>query len=451
MGGARADVDTCGYSRVCDEADRDGQNVYMCDRDAVGESNYCELHDASYLDDGDTNVVIEALLDEVRHSHRLVGFHLPTVALANTFDSPLYFEGCQFRGLVDFSNANVAAPITFNSCVFMGGANFTRGRFYHPIRFKNIQSDPKTRFDFRESMLLDVQIIGSVLPLSDFSLAKISHARFTGNNFAGDVSMADAKLDDCSFFDNTFEKLVMFTAAKFSRCIFKNETFKSATFKSSIFESNEVSIVDTDMSNTSLAGADLSGVKFTDRTKWDGDRHNRIYDVHLFYSNPTPDGFVAALGVLRTLRDNHEYHLMYRTAGRFFVQEMDMKRNYFLRGNTVSRHFLTSRIFSLTGLYFWICGYGESFKRVGTCVTLLFGAALGYFALQCELQPVPDPVYASLSVWEKVSMHLKRTLAAFFPLGGGDLPDYVVRITSIPLLGTLFIVIRRRFERKLRH
>ena len=444
-------MDTCGYTRVCDEADRDGQNVYECDRDTVGEGDYCELHDASYLDGGDPNVVLEALMDEVRRSRRLVGFHLPSVALSNMLDSHLYFEGCKFRALVDFSNANWAAPITFNSCVFMGGANFTRSKFIHPLYFKNIKSDPKTRFDFRESNLLGVQITGSAFPTSDFSLARLSSARFTANKFTGDVSMADAKLDDCSFLDNTFEKQAMFTAAKFSRCIFKNENFKSATFKSSIFISNEVSIIDADMSNTSLAGADLSGVKFTDRTKWDGDRHNRIYDAHMFYSNPTPDGFVAALAVLRALRDNHEYHLMYRTAGRFFVQEMDIKRNYFLRGNTVSRHFLPSRLFSLTGLYFWICGYGESFKRVGFWITMLFGTALGSFALQFELLPVHDPAHASLGVWEKAAMHLKRTLAAFFPLGGGDLSDYVVRIASIPLLGTLFIVIRRRFERKLRH
>lgn len=209
--------------------------------------------------------------------------------------------------------------------------------------------------------------------------------------------------------------------------------------------------MDIDMSNVSLLDVDLSGVKFSDHTKWDDDHCYNIYDLRMFYSSPTPDRFAGTLGVLRSLRDNCEYHLMYRTAGQFFVQEMEMRRNYSLRGKQLSKRPICHRIFSLTGLYFWVCGYGESLKRSGLWLALLFGGSLACFALAAETSSDADVAYASLGMFEKIGLHLKRTLAAFFPLGGGDLPDYAVRVTSIPLLGTLFIVIRRRLERKMRH
>ena len=263
--------------------------------------------------------------------------------------------------------------------------------------------------------------------------------------------MIDSRAANCDFIGLEFEKQARFTATKFSGCVFKNTKFQStATFESSFFDPADRSVMNIDMSNVSLINADISGAKFHDHTKWDGDHSHRTCDVRSFYLDPRPDTFVATLAVLRSLRDNYEYNLMYRDAGQFFVQEMEMRRKYFLRGGKLIERPICHRIFSLTGLYFWICGYGESLKRAGTWLTLLFGVSLGCFALAAEASPV-DSTYASLGIFEKVGLHLKRTLAAFFPLGGGDLPDYVVRATSIPLLGTLFIVIRRRLERKLRH
>ena len=442
---------TCEYSTVCDEADS-GEGVYKCSRNVVNEGAYCELHDGSYLDGGDAGVVSKALVEEVEGSHRLVGFHLPAISLAvNTPDRLLYFERCQFRGMADFSGLCKDATLTFINCDFEAGANFTGSTFRSAVRFKGITSGPGAQFDFRRSKFAEVHLIGSVIPQVDFSFAELSHAKFFSSKFTGIVSLNDAKLTDCNFMDLVFEKEAKFVASRFSRCVFKNLSFKTATFKSSIFDSKELSVMDTDMSSVSLLGVDFSGVKFTDRTKWDNDHHHGIYDVRVFYSNPTPDSFASTLGVLRSLRDNHEYHLMYRVAGQFFVQEMEIRRKYSLQGKKLSERPVCHRIFSLTGMYFWVCGYGESLKRAGMWLAILFGTSFAFFALAGEMPHKADAAYASLGMFEKVGAHLKRTLAAFFPLGGGDLPDYAVRVMAIPLLGAFFIVIRRRLERKLRH
>lgn len=445
-------MSVCGYSTVCDEADHKGRSEYRCSRGAAAGSEYCVLHDDSYLGRGSADTVRGALMEEIASAHRLVGFHLPAISdWAYAPSDPLYFEQCIFYGMVVFSKAGEERDLTFNNCRFAVGASFARGRFNQMVRFKAVKSDPKARFDFSQSKLADIQIIGSTISQSDFSFAEFSRARLFNTVFAGDVYLTDSILNDCTFIDVVFEKRARFVAAKFSRCVFKNLTFKSATFELSIFDSREMSTMDTDMSNVSLLDADLSGVKFSDRTRWDDDHRHRIYDARRFYADPTPGRFVGTLGVLRSLRNNHEYHLMYRDAGQFFVQEMDLKRKYSLRGDKLSAHRAPRRLFSLTGMYFWICGYGESFRRISFWIALLFGAALGGFALEAEMSQEAGSAYASLGGYEKAAVHLKRTLAAFFPLGGGELPDYVVRATSVPLLAALFIVIRRRLERKLRH
>ena len=443
----------CRYSAVCDMAGPDGESVYKCSRTTVDGAEYCVLHDGSYLDKGgDASMPLAALMEEVDHSRRLVGFYLPAFSLTGReFSAPLYFEQCIFQGTVDFSHANLNAELTFNSCRFAAGAKFTRAKFKDPLFFKAVTSDPGARFDFTESVLPDIRLLGSVLARATFDFAEFSRATFVGNKFTDAVSLSHAKLTCCTFMNTEFEKKVKFTAAKFSGCVFQNLQFHAgATFKSSIFDSDEKSVMDTDMSEVSFLDSDISGVKFRDHVRWDAEHHHKIYDARMFYSNPTPDGFAGTLGVLRSLRDNYEYHLMYRDAGQFFAQEMELKRMYFLHKGTLLPHPICHRIFSLTGLYYWTCGYGESLKRVGLWMALLFGASLAYFAWQAEplLESAP---HAPLGALEKFGMGLKRTLAAFFPLGGGDLPDYVVRATSVPLLGTMFIVVRRRLERKLRH
>lgn len=436
---------------MCDEADSDGENVYKCIRAAAAGRTYCELHDESYLDGGNARTVTRALTEEAVASRRLVGFHLPAISAADVLGGQLYFEQCRFHGMVDFSGLHAEAPIAFVKCTFVGGASFAGGTFDHVVRFKSIESGPKARFNFSRSKFAEIYLLGSVLPRTDFLFAEFSRGRFIDVVFTGRFSLSNARLNDCGFIDVAFEEKAGFTASKFARCLFKNLSFTSAAFTSSIFDPKEVSVMDTDMTNVSLLDADLSGVKFTDRTKWDDKYGHDIYDARMFYLDPGPDRLAATLSLLRALRDNYDYHLMYRDAGQFFVREMELRRRYSLRGDELVRHPVYRRIFSLTGLYFWICGYGESLKRAGTWLMLLFGASLGYFALAAEASPDAGRMCASLDVFEKASLHLQRTLAAFFPLGGGDLPDYVVRATSIPLLGTLFIVIRRRLERKLRH
>ena len=452
-GGAPASVRTCRYSTVYEMTLPGGQNYYECSREAVNGSEYCVLHDSSYHDRGDADMIFGALMEEIDRSRPLVGFHLLAISFVGSkFTEPLYFERCKFYGLVNFSSTDMSAPLIFSNCDFAVGANFSRAKFHCRLLFKAVRSDLAAQFDFAESFFTNIQLVGSVFGMSNFDFAELLRGKFIDSKFMGEVSWPDSKLTNCNFLRISFEKYAQFNTTKFSGCLFDNIQFnEGATFESLVFDANKRSILNINMSYVSLLGADISGVKFSDRTQWNEDYCYSTHDVRMFHADPRPDKFVSTLGVLRSLRDNYEYHLMYHDAGQFFVQEMELRRKYFLGEGNLSTHSHFHRIFSLTGLYCWVCGYGESFRRVGTWLALLFGVSLAYFTLLDVPPPESDATYSSLGMLEKLGLHLKRTLAAFFPLGGGDLSDYVVRATSIPLLGTAFIVIRRRFERKLRH
>lgn len=178
----------CAYSTVCDQAGSDGQSVYKCSRSPVDGKDHCVLHDSSYLDSGEPRVVLDALLEEIASSRRLVGFYLPTLSLAGrTFDEPLYFDQCRFLGMADFSNTHVRDTLVFNKCDFEAGANFTRCKFDDLLLFEAVISDPAARFDFTGSNFADIHILGSVIAKSDFGLANLTRAKFINDKFTGDV------------------------------------------------------------------------------------------------------------------------------------------------------------------------------------------------------------------------------------------------------------------------
>lgn len=449
---ARADVKTCRYSTLCEVPDPGGQSYYQCSRDAVGGSEYCILHDSSHVGSNHSDEVLDALVEEVEDSRPLVGFHLPSLRPSGPFNNQIYFDQCRFYGVLDLSNVTMNRNLIFNRCDFMSGISFAHTVFEHLVQFNAVKFCPKAKFNFPGSMFKDIHIVGSSIAECNFDFVELTRAKFINNSFMGNISMIDAKLNNCDFIDTIFKQRVRFIASKFSGCSFKNITFHNGgTFESAIFDFNKKSNMDTDLTDISFLDADISGIRFRDHTRWDEKYGHRIYDVRTFYSDPNPDRFVSTLGVLRSLRDNYEYHLMYHDAGQFFAEEMELRRMYSLRKGKMSHHSVLHQTFSLTGLYYWICGYGESLKRVGLWMALLFGASFAYFALSADPQPESTTSNAAAGALEKAGIHMKRTLAAFFPLGGGDLPDYVVRATSVPLLGTMFIVIRRRLERKLRH
>lgn len=109
----------------------------------------------------------------------------------------------------------------------------------------------------------------------------------------------------------------------------------------------------------------------------------------------------SIFAVYRNLRENYEYRMRYDEVGDFFIREMEMKRKYkqidskqkdekpvIVHNKWIVRHF------SLTGLYYHLARYGESFSRPA-----LFGIVIVIFSTLLWLtQPNPATDFSFQSI-----------------------------------------------------
>jgi len=133
------------------------------------------------------------------------------------------------------------------------------------------------------------------------------------------------------------------------------------------------------------------------------------------------------LAVYRALRENYDYYLRYDESGKFFVNEMRLKKRF---SNFVEKIIMSA--------YELLCLYGESYTR--TIIWIL--ATISLFALARLYMNAPIDSLDSLKI----------STAAFFQLYYNSDPlTLTERLISIPILGSLYISLKRKLERKIRH
>lgn len=117
-----------------------------------------------------------------------------------------------------------------------------------------------------------------------------------------------------------------------------------------------------------------------------------------------------------------------------------IRRNWFMRN------------FSFEGLYFHICLYGESYTRPLAWTSLIVVAFTAYFWYLNipNLQSLQNQAVI-LSALNDAGKRSLSTIFPFFELQNHELVDYALRLILLPILGTMFIALRRKLERKFRH
>jgi len=154
-----------------------------------------------------------------------------------------------------------------------------------------------------------------------------------------------------------------------------------------------------------------------------------VYDKYLTLEN--------VLAVYRALRENYDYYLKYDESGRFFINEMDLKKAY---SNLIEK--------IVMWVYKLLCLYGESFTRTLYWIAI----AIVLFAI------LRTPNLTTLNIEDLQATipdfldSLKISLAIFFQIYyDNSLLTILERITSIPILGSLYIALKRKLERRVRH
>ena len=216
--------------------------------------------------------------------------------------------------------------------------------------------------------------------------------------------------------------------------------------------------------------SEISRVRFSENVEW-GNK-SRVLEETIIENDLSKNKKVINLGigigigdilaVYRNLRENYEYRLRYDVAGDFFIREMEMKRKYKEITIGISQNNRIIRNFSLTGLYYHLSRYGQSFSRPA-----LFGVGIVLFSTFLWLTQ-PDPAASDFSIINatlpvtidstNLGTAFERSLTNYLPdlsLGteaGAGLLDIAFKIIGGAVtFGLIIIALRRKFERKFRH
>ena len=415
---------------------------------------------------------------------------------SNCHFNKVTFEGSDFKGLVFFDGTIFHYNAEFGGSTFHNVANFYRTEFFKETRFSDFKKSPRishckfeemtdfsSNFEegfeienckFNESVFFDAKVMG----IAKFTGNRISSDVYfnttifekefdiVGNHFFGSSDFSKCIFDKVDFSHNIFEKnsrwsnIIFHKAVNFSNTQFRDTVLFSETkfsdkaeFHSVIFKNPQNILFDKiNLENISFLNSDITRVRFGDNVIW-GEEY-KIFDERNIdkLEEISIEGIASEY---RNLRENYEFRLRYEEAGKFFVREMELKRNYseiFTDNSRTSKQKnWFNRNFSFAGAYFHLSKYGESYQRPLGLLILLIILPTFYFWLN-EITNLES------EEWNKILPSLEssftRTLSVvspFFNLQENTIIDYILRILLIPILGMMFISLRRKLERRFRH
>lgn len=353
------------------------------------------------------------------------------------FYNTVSFEAMRFDGSVDFSFARFEDTAFFDYTEFNDECNFRKTKFNKDVLFD--QSHFKKSTKFIEGFFEKVDFSGTYFEKSvDFSKSKLGHV-----NFREAVFDAKSIFNYCEFRDNV----------DFSKCEFNME----ASFHSILFNSQNKVLYNGDLSNVTFLDTDITRVRFGDDVFWGKTDQFEIYDERSLKKNHNLLHLDGVLAIYRNLRENYEYQLRYDGAGEFFIKEMELKRKF--RDITNNKFFKIEekqwieQNFSFGGVYYHLARYGESYHRPLGLASLLVVTSFLYFWFSTVIPILEETKDFDIlqSSLEPSLIRTISTLSSFFNFQGQSVSDYLFRLCWVPIIGTLFISLRRKLERRFRH
>ena len=372
------------------------------------------------------------------------------------FKKDVNFSRAVFGGEVWFDETKFLCSVRFDAVAFRGGTSFV-GATFRDAWFNGATFSAATRFT-------DAQFGGE----ADFAQAK----------FAGNTDFVGAKFNGLTSFDRAVFVNVMFRftdflgelrigalfngLAIFHATVFQRHTTRpdelselrgTGRINVTVFDGarvgpeGEVRFIQPEgygIGLVSFLNADLERFNFQD-VEWGTYRGRRAIIEEILMGEDGAFKLVSAEQVRQTyarLRRNQERALRYAEAGDFFVGEMEMRRKSLkVRG----WHGLLER--SLLWAFSGLSNYGESISKP---LLMWTPFVIGVFTVLRIVWREPRGLASPEPLcWQSWQEALWRSVAAFFQLRTPEFPtDVAERIVSLPILGTLFIAIKRKLERR---
>jgi uncharacterized protein YjbI with pentapeptide repeats len=408
------------------------------------------------------------------------------------------FVNTKFHGPVEFLHTTFG-PADFSESIFTDLADFKYTRFTDSGNFKRVISSKQIDFSnaefskeahFAGARLQEAAFIKTNFARVNFSGASFMSAHFTDAHFQELGTFSNSNFQKTCFHNSIFHKGAIFYSANFLGQTYFSAKFNDKTsFNYVLFEEGGKIHFDIgDLSKVSFINSDITRVRFSEKAVWGrGDRFKITDEEKLEEIVKTEPGEVEKIGgglslgsvmaVYRNLRENYEYRLRYQEAGKFFIREMELKRNYRENYNVrkssgyqiKKNNWWRRNIFSLTAWYYHLARYGEDLLRptLAGIIIVLLSTILWLTQSNPSTEPklciscdhllshfIGLSQVGNQTQWEKA---FERGFSDFFPLlppgsKGTVLIDYIIKILGGVLsFALLAIALRRKFERKFRH
>lgn len=456
---------TCDYTHTYSCMRTGIVREYQCTRPRHKGDRNCIFHTDRSTDPDEARRIF---IDELESGFRLGG------------SDPLFFIGCRIPS-IDIVGLGSTRSVYFTDAKFLGdveftdmdckAADFTDAEFNGHFRMVAVTADilrlrksrfgrlPSTHPTIDDSDMVNVDLDSCNFKSCDLAFVSAQSIVFSDCDFTNNIEFRKLSVDHLRIVACTFGGTSNLAFCRLGRSLFKAVTFNgTVTFENTAFEDiarfekvhfqrQELVRFPHILSNASFINTNMTRVRFDADSVWNDDKSHVILDERRFVDDLSVSSLSDTLAVYRSLRECHEYWLMYEEAGQFYIREMDLRRCYRDAPVNGSARRRVLRYISLTSGYNALCRYGESFRRASAWVAGVFGAATLYYCLYPDHTALGSQD-GSLS---RLADALERTLAAFLHSGRGGIDDYIVRVASLPTLGSMFIVLKRRLERRFRH
>ena len=463
----------------------------------------CAFHHQEYWKDHKEELVdnfVNMLINAMAYTTPLfcISCHLPRVYISLRLSTPVYFtetifnEGAIFEQVffknVDFSGAQFAGPVRFEEVKFLGKTIFDKASFSDEVSFLKTDFSPDsllnclsvdsyisfrtTNFEKQEKVVFDscrmdrVSFLGTQINrivfrnvnwreyrIYDEKLLLLKHSARERKKFIKEGKRKLRKisqfLQDKTIYDKILgiltEESISIKAIEPEVVEIAKEVESTIPFMATEFNVKEYKRLLEDHTNKKLQEI-KNNIEHILKEE-DKELEERILDYLRNDENLTLDNVLA---VYRGLRENYDYYLRYDESGKFFVNEMKLRKRF---SGPLEKIVLW--IYELLALY------GESYTRpiAWTLITIFLFSLLRTLSIPpLELNISQPPLQlryvsnASTLNLNTFIYNLKTSMEIFFQLHYDDNPlTLIERLVSIPILGSLYIALRRKLERRIRH
>jgi len=388
------------------------------------------------------------------------------------------FSNSEFLNIAGFDLAEFSHMANFSNAKFSGEANFSGAKFLAWAAFDRIKSSGNLSFNGAEFSDVALFIESKFSGDTDFGDTKfLGNALFDKAEFLGDVFFQGTEFSGDVFFDSTrFSGFTSFNRSKVTGVV---------TFRATVFQTNDNQILSSPikqytsfegisvdrhgelrfeggvcMSRVSLYYTDIRRFSFVD-VEWGrlggraaimehgifDERKRRSKDEMMDLPEVTPEHVQQIYVMLR--RNLERGAGRYPEAGDFFIDEKKMRELILQEGYRwpPAGNFLEWIVLKVYG---WLALYGESLARpvVWSMVTVVVFALLKMVSSNLQAIDFSFNLQMILKLTKLFPDFLMESVMAFFQMRSEPGLDILERLISVPILGSLFIALKRKFERR---